>query len=161
MIWGYTGSLESRVLDNLRLNLQVRVEGILNIKKVIKKLYFRELCLHFRNRCRSGINAGMRVIRCERYIRQAEICSWWQITCKLISVWNKKKKTSWFHFSISWYMEKLNCHWYAWISDYSQFMTTYTTIALYCISAVLLQTQIYMFLIFKFNKILLLKYPGL
>lgn len=26
-------SLESRVLDNLRLNLQVRVEGILNIKK--------------------------------------------------------------------------------------------------------------------------------
>lgn len=63
------GSLESRVLDNLRLNLQVRVEGILNIKKkVIKKLYFRELCLHFRNRCRSGINAGMRVILCERYI---------------------------------------------------------------------------------------------
>lgn len=33
------GSLESRVLDNLRLNLQVRVEGILNIKKKLSKSY--------------------------------------------------------------------------------------------------------------------------
>lgn len=34
------GSLESRVLDNLRLNLQVRVEGILNIKKSYQKAIF-------------------------------------------------------------------------------------------------------------------------